>query len=72
METSAKTGLNAKELFVQCGLLVYRDYLENQKKKELNINDDKLIKITNKNIKSIQLNSDDYDEEYVNKNESCC
>ena len=72
METSAKTGLNAKELFVQCGLLVYKDYLENQKKKELNINDDKLMKITNKNIKSIQLNSDDYDEEYVNRNESCC
>jgi Ras-related protein Rab-1A len=72
METSAKTGLNAKELFVQCGLLVYRDYLENQKKKELNINDDKLMKITNNNIKSIQLNSDDYDEEYINRNESCC
>ena len=30
------------------------------------------MKITNNNIKNIQLNSDDYDEEYINRNESCC
>ena len=31
METSAKTGTNIKELFVNCALSLYKKYLENVK-----------------------------------------
>jgi len=32
METSAKTGLNAQELFVEAGKLLYREYTKYKKK----------------------------------------
>ena len=32
METSAKTGLNAKELFVEAGKLLYKEYTKFKKK----------------------------------------
>ena len=32
METSAKSGLNAEQLFVEAGLLLYREYIKFKKK----------------------------------------
>ena len=32
METSAKTGLNAQEIFVEAGKLLYREYTKYKKK----------------------------------------
>ena len=32
METSAKTGLNSQQLFVEAGLLLYREYTKHKKR----------------------------------------
>ena len=34
METSAKTGLNAQELFVEAGKLLYKEYAKYKKKQK--------------------------------------
>ena len=33
METSAKTGLNAQEMFVRCAEVLYKDYLQYNRNK---------------------------------------
>ena len=33
METSAKTGLNAQEMFIQCAEVLYKDYLQYNRNK---------------------------------------
>lgn len=33
METSAKTGINAKEMFIKCAEVLYKDYLQYNRNK---------------------------------------
>ena len=40
METSAKTGVNIRELFVNCAITLYSKYINERKNNELNENDD--------------------------------
>ena len=52
MQTSAKTGLNAQEMFVRCAEVLYKDYLQYnrnkpQPKEEENIGGTKTLSINN-------------------------
>ena len=50
METSAKTGINVQDIFIQAAKILYKDYLtyyEEKKKKAKKEDSTKLIKKTN-------------------------
>ena len=61
LETSAKTGFNAKELFIQAAKLLFDDYI----KYNLNNNNN------NKN-QGEKLKSGDDDNKKDKKNDGCC
>jgi len=42
IETSAKTGMNAQEIFVQAAKVLYRDYIEYKKEKKKEEEEDNL------------------------------
>lgn len=67
METSAKTGLNAQELFITAAKLLYSSFLK-YKEKDLSIKNEK--KVLNSISKTFELNNTG--EDYSNNSEGCC
>ena len=57
-EASAKTGFNAKEIFVKAAQLLYEDYITYHK--------------SNNNINYNTLKNNNEENEYLNKNKRCC
>ena len=51
METSAKTGVNIRELFVNCGLTLYNKYLKEGKDDTIDDNEDNCNFNLNRGIK---------------------
>ena len=71
METSAKSGFNSKELFINCANILYKKYeaLEMYEKNP-NSNEEKILKNIKK--KKFALKRDDEDEDEDDDNESGC
>jgi small GTP-binding protein len=71
METSAKSGFNSKELFINCANLLYKKYERIEMyEKNPNSNEEKILKNIQK--KKFALKRDDEDEEEDDENESSC
>lgn len=47
METSAKTGVNAQEMFIKCAEVLYKDYIQYNKNNPTLKNDDNNIVVNN-------------------------
>ena len=71
METSAKSGFNAKELFINCANILYKKYeaLERYEKNP-NSNEEKILKNIKK--KKFALKRDDEDDEEDDNEGGCC
>ena len=75
METSAKTGINAKEIFIKCAMILYKDFL-NYYKSERNLSTSSKStyidsKNKSKNEKSILKKFSD-GKKNSKKNKKCC
>ena len=66
METSAKSGFNAKEMFINIASILYKDYLLQIKRENKVINEDRII---NKAQKAFELKNQNNNNE---DDDSCC
>ena len=75
IETSAKTGINAKEIFVKCGMVLYKDFLKYYKNER---NFSMSSKSTYINSRNKSKNENSILKKYSNgkkqgkKNKKCC
>ena len=67
MEASAKTGVNAQELFVCAAKLLYKEQLKYQPKDDIKGNEEKAYNSMKKNIELNKIGEDDNPN-----NEGCC
>ncbi len=51
IETSAKTGMNAREIFIEAVKILYDNYLLYRKEKKIKENNTSNLKLTNKKVK---------------------
>ena len=67
METSAKSGFNAKEMFINIASILYKDYLTQIKGSDKKINENRIINKAQKNFElKKQSNNNNEDDD------SCC